>query len=888
MSPMLKPLKVLIIEDVPDDAELIVLELRRGGFDPAWVRVETEQEFRRAMGERDWDVILSDYNLPNFCATQALEIVKEMERDTPFIIVSGMIDDESAVVAMRSGVLDYVLKDHLSRLSPAVERELREAVNRRALQQAESSVERLAAIVQSSDDSILSKTLDGIITSWNLGAEKMYGWKAEEVIGKPITFLVAPDRRDELTSINHRVKEGELLRYFETVGLHKSGRRFDVSVSLSPIHDSEGRLIGTSSIGRDITEQKRASAEIRRTTDLLNAVMDGTPDAVFVKDLRGRYLLFNQAASRFVGKPVEEVLGRDDTELFGAEDARLVMERDREVMETGRTTTKEEVLTSAGATRTFLATKAPYFDGNGNIIGVIGISRDITKMKQADEELRIRDRAIQAVTQGILITDPDQFDNPIIFASPGFERMTGYSAEEVVGRNCRFLQGEGTDPVAIEKVREAIHNRNPCTIEMLNYRKDGSPFWNELSISPVFDPNGRLTHFVGVQTNVTDRRNLEEEFRQSQRMEAIGHLAGGVAHDFNNLLAIIIGYSSMLDDMTPEESPAAEFIEEILKAGERSMSLTRQLLAFSRKQVISPKVLDLNEVVRNTEKMLRRLIGEDVVFETRLQEDLMSVKADPGQIEQILMNLAVNARDAMPQGGILTIDTENHILEDLDSSPLSEIQPGAYVALRITDTGVGMTEEVRRRLFEPFFTTKGAGKGTGLGLSVVHGIVKQHQGHIEVKSETYKGTSFQILIPASQEGPARGLTGKQMEMLPRGSETLLLVEDESTLRAMTKRVLSGCGYTVFEAGNGEEALELSHRIKGGIDLLLTDVVMPGMGGRLLAERLREECPSLKVLYLSGYTDDAVVRHGVMQEQVNFLQKPFTPSSLAKKVREVLS
>lgn len=885
---MLKPLTVLIIEDVPDDAELIVLELQRGGYDPTWVRVETEEELRRSLGERDWDVILSDYMLPNFGATRALAIVKEMARDTPFIIVSGTIDDESAFNAMRSGVLDYVLKDHLSRLTPAVTRELREVVNRRALELAESSVVRLAAIVQSSDDSILSKTLDGIITSWNAGAEKMYGWTAAEAIGKPTTFIVAPERREELISITDRLRHGEVIRHFETVGLRKDGSRLDVSVSISPIKDSQGCLIGTSSIGRDITEQKRASAEIRRTTDLLKAVMDGTPDAVFVKDLKGRYLLFNQAASRYVGKPVEEVLGRDDTEVFGAEDARLVMQRDREVIEEGHSITKEEILTSAGATRTFLATKAPYFDGNGNIVGVIGISRDITKMKEADEALRIRDRAIQAVTQGIIITDPMQEDNPIIFASPGFERMTGYSPDEVLGRNCRFLQGEGTDPAAIEKLRQSIQSRRPTTVELLNYRKDGTPFWNELSLSPVFSPDGRLTHFVGVQTDVTDRRNLEEEFRQSQRMEAIGHLAGGVAHDFNNLLAIIIGYSSMLADLMPEDSPGAEFVEEIIKAGDRSMSLTRQLLAFSRKQVISPKVLDLNEVVRNTEKMLRRLIGEDVVLETRLQEDLMSVKADPGQIEQILMNLSVNARDAMPQGGILTIETENQILEGSDSSPHSEIQPGAYVALRVADTGVGMTEEVRRRLFEPFFTTKGAGKGTGLGLSVVHGIVKQHQGHIDVRSEAHKGTSFQILIPASQEGPARGQSGKPMEMLPRGSETLLLVEDESTLRAMTKRVLSGCGYTVFEAGNGEEAVELSHRIKGEIDLLLTDVVMPGMGGRLLAERLREEYPSLKVLYLSGYTDDAVVRHGVLQEQVNFLQKPFTPSTLAKKVREVLS
>jgi PAS domain S-box-containing protein len=364
-----------------------------------------------------------------------------------------------------------------------------------------------------------------------------------------------------------------------------------------------------------------------------------------------------------------------------------------------------------------------------------------------EADLRLRDRAIQAVSQGIVIVDPTLPDRPIVFASPGFEQLTGYEAAEVLGRNCRFLQGPETDPAAVAAIRRVVAEGRGCTTELLNYRKDGTPFWNELTISPVRAPDGGLTHLVGVQTDVTERHRLEEHFRQAQKMEAVGQLAGGVAHDFNNLLTVINGSAALLLTMPGIDDEMRELLGEIAEAGTRAGTLTRQLLAFSRRQVLAPTIVNLNDVVIDTEKMLRRLISENVALSTRLDASLGHTRADPSQLAQILLNLAVNSRDAMPSGGAITIATGNVELLTGQHPDLGEIDPGSYVTLTVTDTGIGMDEATRRRMFEPFFTTKGIGEGTGLGLATVHGIVKQSRGHISVSSAVGRGTSITIYLP---------------------------------------------------------------------------------------------------------------------------------------------
>jgi two-component system, cell cycle sensor histidine kinase and response regulator CckA len=511
---------------------------------------------------------------------------------------------------------------------------------------------------------------------------------------------------------------------------------------------------------------------------------------------------------------------------------------------------------------------------------------EIAERKKSDAALQLRERAIRAATQGLLITDPGQPDNGIVYVSPGFERITGYASDEVLGRNCRFLQGRDTDPSAVAQLREAILAGEPCTVELLNYRKNGSPFWNELSISPVRDDSGRLTHFVGVQVDVTARRNLEEQFRQVQKMEAVGQLAGGVAHDFNNLLTIINGYSAVLLRSLPPGDPSLGLVAEIHTAGERSAGLTRQLLAFSRKQVLAPRMLDLNKVTGNTDKLLRRLIGEDVRLTATLDPELWAVRADPGQIEQVLMNLAVNARDAMPRGGRLTIETRNVELDEGYARLHPDARAGPYVLLSVTDTGCGMTPEVQARIFEPFFTTKAPGKGTGLGLSTVYGIVKQSGGHVAAYSEVGIGTTFKVYLPRVEQLVEEKVRSRP-QTTPKGTETILLVEDDDGVRSITRHMLTGFGYHVLEACNGDEAIRAANGLDRPIHLLITDVVIPGASGRVVAESVVARHPGARVLFVSGYTGDAVVRHGILEEKIHFLPKPFSPDSLAMKVRDIL-
>jgi signal transduction histidine kinase len=382
-------------------------------------------------------------------------------------------------------------------------------------------------------------------------------------------------------------------------------------------------------------------------------------------------------------------------------------------------------------------------------------------------------------------------------------------------------------------------------------------------------------------------RAQAEQLRQSQKLESVGQLAGGIAHDFNNLLTVITGYIDLSLRRLKPDDPLSRNLDEVKKAAERAASLTQQLLAFSRKQVLEPKVIDLNDVVTDTDKLLRRLIGEDIHLVTMRDPGLWRVKADPGQLSQVIVNLAVNARDAMPRGGKLTIETRNVYLDEAYAGRHMAVRPGAYVMLAVTDTGTGMDAETQKHIFEPFYTTKEIGKGTGLGLSMVYGVVKQSGGNIWVYSEQGQGTTFKIYLPRVEEGVVEAQAAATLPELARGTETILLVEDEDMVRRLLRDILEMEGYTVLVAHDGDEALRACERHEGPIHLLLTDVVMPGMSGRQLVERLTEHCADVKVLYMSGYTDDAIVHHGVLDAGTNFLQKPFTPDAVVRKVREVL-
>ncbi|MGK2877804.1 MAG: PAS domain-containing protein [Solirubrobacterales bacterium] len=497
--------------------------------------------------------------------------------------------------------------------------------------------------------------------------------------------------------------------------------------------------------------------------------------------------------------------------------------------------------------------------------------------------LKLRDRALTAATQGVVITDARSGDNPVIYVTPAFEDLTGYTSEEMVGRNCRILQGEATDPVAVRKIHDAVEAGAACEVELVNYRKDGSSFWNLLTIYPIFDDGRGLTNFVSVQTDVTERRILQNQRRQAQKMEAVGQLAGGVAHDFNNVLTAIRASADLAYSEVESESVKND-LKQIDKAAEHAAHLTRQLLAFSRQQVLQPLPTDLNQVLAETIDLVTRLIGDNIEIERDLSPDIEAALVDQAQLQQVIINLAINARDAMPDGGTITVRTTSCELDE--SYVTNRLVPaaGQFVLIEIADSGVGMDEASRSKVFEPFYTTKS--EGTGLGLATVYGIVRQSGGHIAVESEPNASTKFSIYLPTTERAIEPARPGAKVGSLD-GTETILHVEDSEMLRPLIIRALGRRGYKVLSAASAEEAIEMAKNETGGIDLMLTDIVMPGLNGRELAEILVKKYPEMRVLFTSGYPADMVIREGIAEGGINFIEKPFIAKDLLPLIRSIL-
>lgn len=522
--------------------------------------------------------------------------------------------------------------------------------------------------------------------------------------------------------------------------------------------------------------------------------------------------------------------------------------------------------------------------GDGHLI--LRAMRYAVERKRSEEALREANEKLQAVidTAPVAIYTMD-FEARITGWNAAAQRMFQFTENEVLGQLLpNVLQDDREQTLAA--YQRVLAGEDLRGVGARRRRKDGKVIYVNMWTALLRDAGGKANGFLAAVTDVTERKQLEEQLRQSQRMEAVGRLAGGVAHDFNNLLTIITGYSDMLLNKMPEPEPLRRNVEEIKKASGRAASLTNQLLAFSRRQVLQAKVIDLNEIVADMNKMLRRLIPESIELVVNLEPQLGHIKADPGQIEQVIVNLAVNAREAMPQGGKLIIETANRELDEHYCRRHMSVKPGSYVMLSVSDTGAGMAPDVQEHIFEPFFTTK-TGKGTGLGLSTVYGIVKQSAGEIWVYSEPSLGSSFKIYLPRVQAAAERAETAVQPPTPASGRETILLVEDEETVRMLVREILQSNGYSVLEAKNGAEGLALAGRYNGKIDLLLTDVVMPQMSGRELAEKLCPLRPGTRILFMSGYTDDAVVANGSVAPGSAFIQKPFSPDALARKLRMLL-
>jgi PAS domain S-box-containing protein len=760
-----------------------------------------------------------------------------------------------------------------------------------AVESLRESEARKTAILRGALDAIITMDHEGKVRGWNPAAERIFGYSESEALGRPLAELIIPPalRPQHIQGLAHFLATGQgpiLDKRLELPAVRADGSEFTVELSVTRIQDSDRPLF--TGFVRDVTDLKRAKDALT----LFRSLVNHANDAIEVIDPEtGRFLDVNEKACLAHGFTREEYLALQVPDLDPTMSAPGAWAQNVDsIRRTGSRIFESQHRRRDGSVFpveinvTYIRLDRDY---------LLAVVRDITERKQAEESLRRSERLLRLVLDalpvGVVVTN---LAGDIILGNPASKQIWGgmiIDGAERCARSKGWRHGTGERIGPDEWAsRRAFTQGQTSVNELIDIESfDGVRKIIKNSAAPIRDDNQTITGAVVINEDITDVLRLEDQFRQAQKMEAIGQLAGGVAHDFNNLLTIINGYSEIIPTQLPADSPVRKMVREIGQAGERAASLTRQLLAFSRKQVLEPKVLNLNALVTDTAKMLHRLLGEDLDLNTILEPALGRVKADPGQIEQVLMNLAVNARDAMPQGGKLSIETANATLDETYTQAYPDLRPGPYVMLAVSDTGMGMDEATKAHIFEPFFTTKGPGKGTGLGLATVHGIVKQSNGHIAVSSEPGRGTTFKIFLPLVAEVISSGKSHAGSKATLRGNETILLAEDEPAVRALTRHVLQMHGYTVLEAGQSDKALHIAEEYKGKIHLLVTDVVMPVMSGRQLAERLAAIRPGLRVLYLSGYTDDSVVRHGVLQAETAFLQKPFTPTSLATKVRAVL-
>jgi len=633
----------------------------------------------------------------------------------------------------------------------------------------------------------------------------------------------------------------------------------------------------------------RGQRALRRSETRLRAILESEPECVKIISDEGTLLEMNSAGLHMLeAENLKSLLGRCIFPLVAPEYQEAFQEFTRRVCAGHRETLEFDMISLKGHRRRLESFAVPFCSEPGEPVRLLSITRDITERRQAEaESLQLR-TAIEQSAEAVMITDTE---GRIEYVNPAFIRNTGYTREEVLGQNPRLLRSGQHDEPFYEELWRTIKGGESWQGTVVNRRKDGSFFTEWMTITPVRDPGGAISHFIAIKEDVTERRKLEEQLRLAQRMEAVGQLAGGVAHDFNNMLMVIKGYTELLLDKLEAGNPLRHYATEAAEAAEKAAAITRQLLAFSRQQPVQHTVFDLNAAVRTAENLLGRLIGEDIELVTKLDPELGLVKADPGQLEQVIINLAVNARDAMPQGGQLTMETRNVELDEQYSRNHLSAPPGLYALLAVTDTGMGMDKETQAHIFEPFFTTKEKGKGTGLGLATVYGIIKQSGGYIWVYSEPGQGTTFKVYLPRVAEQEETDQAGEVPAEAPAPrqavSQTVLLVEDQAPLRHLIRMHLEDMGLKVLEAGSAAEALKVARAHEGPISLLLTDVILPGINGRVLAEQLAAQRPALKVLYASGYPDETIAHHGVLEPGVHFLQKPFTKQALAKKVSALL-
>jgi two-component system cell cycle sensor histidine kinase/response regulator CckA len=639
---------------------------------------------------------------------------------------------------------------------------------------------------------------------------------------------------------------------------------------------------------RNITEPHRAGQNLRRMLSLLQSTLESTWDGLLVVDLSGEIVTFNHRFGMLWRIPQNLLEARVDAAVLatGAEQLKDPEAFVRKVRELYNDTTAEsfDVLEFKDG-RVFERYSCPQ-RLDGVPVGRVWSFRDVTERKRSEESLLKLSRAVEQTADSVLISDASGI---IEYVNPAFTAITGYTREDIVGKSPRVLKSGRHDQKFYAGLWNTVLGGKVYSGVIINRKKDGKLYFAEKTITPIKDGSGQITHFVSTEKDITERNELESQLRQSQKMEAFGQLAAGVAHDFNNILTVIQGNAGMLQTQNLKPVEQASALAEIVYAGERAANLTRQLLTFSRRQPMQPQNVDLNEVVVNVTKMLKRLIGEHISLEACYAPGDAPVHADPGMMAQVLMNLAVNSRDAMPKGGKLVLQTATIVVGETPAPANPNARPGQYVRLSVSDTGNGIAPENLPHIFEPFFTTKEVGRGTGLGLATVFGIVEQHRGWIDVESQVNQGTTFHVYLPCLAKGASPPATPRTPLIGLQGAETILLVEDETPVRNLMQSLLKRHGYRVHAAASGAQALEVWQNYRDTIEILVTDMVMPeGVSGRDLADRLRAEKPDLKILFCSGYSDEMLGNDSPLRHHENFLAKPFELATFLQRVRDCAS
>jgi two-component system cell cycle sensor histidine kinase/response regulator CckA len=665
---------------------------------------------------------------------------------------------------------------------------------------------------------------------------------------------------------------------------HKQGHYLWVRDEMVFISDgknsNKGEIIGS---WIDISKRKSVEEALKKSEESYRLLVENLTDTIFSLDNKGIIRYISPAGQQIFGEYIENLINQPLRDFIYPEDLAEWDLKFKKVVSGTSGICDYRITTKTNEVRYVRCSYRPVYTKN-HVTNITGILTDITIQKRNEEEIKKLSLAVEQSPSSVIITD---INGNIEYVNKKLTELIGYSREELIGQNPRIFKSGHTPEHVYKELWSTILSGRTWHGEIKNKKKDGSLILEDIIISPMINDKGSITHFVGIREDVTKQRMLEEQLRQSQKMEAIGHLAGGVAHDFNNLLTVISGYSDLILRDLPKDHKHFDKLYQIKLSGQRAESLTRQLLAFSRKQIMKPVVLDINLLISEMEKMLKRIIGEDIVLMTIYDKDLLRVKADPGQIEQVILNLVVNSRDAMPNGGKLIIETKNIFLDNEYVSFHPEAKSGVYIIISVSDTGTGIRKDIQSQIFEPFFSTKEKGKGTGLGLSTVYGIVMQSGGYIDLQSEPYKMTTFNIYLPALEKN-AKTIKEQGDLDIDRGKkDTILVVEDEASVRDFILAVLNKYNFNVLIAEDSKDAIKIAKNYNKQIHMLLTDVIMPGMSGKEISDKIIKILPKIKVVFMSGYTDDAIVHHGVLDESINFIQKPFTPQLLIKVLKEVL-